>query len=462
MMQESDVQVDNLTKFGPAFQVKVLTNLINSAPFLQQSLDVLNPKFFDTDAGRWIVGTTIDYYQEYRTTPTLEVFKIELNKQTDEILKVAVKEQLRSVFQRKNDDDLEYVKNSFLEFAKQQALKTAIIKSVDLLQMGKYGDIKSLVDTALKAGQPRNIGHNWKEDFNIRLSGNARIVIPTGWPALDSLIGGGLGAGELGVFAAPPGIGKSWLLSTIGANAARAGRTVAHYTLELNENYVGLRYDTIYTGIESGKLIDNAQRVLETVESIPGNVIVKYYAARTITTNTIQAHFENLISSKIKPDIIIIDYADLMNSSTRLDNQYQEMGRVYEELRTMGAELKVPCWTASQTQRSSTQDDVIEADKIADSFQKIMTADLVVSLSRKLDDKKNHTGRAHVIKNRFGKDGVTFPMHMNTEIGKIEIFDEYSPDGETINRQMQSSHEEVKKALARKFNQLHGDLRDIG
>jgi hypothetical protein len=172
------------------------------------------------------------------------------------------------------------------------------------------------------------------------------------------------------------------------------------------------------------------------------------------------AHFENLITHKIRPDIVIIDYADLMNSSTRLDNQYQEMGRVYEELRTFGAEMGVPCWTASQTQRSSTQDDVIEANKIADSFQKIMTADLVVSLSRKLDDKRNNTGRAHVIKNRFGVDGVTYPMFIDTNIGKIDIYDGNSPDGEFITKQMQQNQEEIKKALARKFNELHGDFRD--
>jgi len=201
-------QVDTLSKYGATFQAKVLANLLSSADFLQQSLDVLNPKFFESDAGQWIIDETITYFTEYKTLPTLEVFKVEMDKLQDEVLKISIKEQLRAAFQRKNDDDLEYVKDSFLDFAKNQAIKSAIITSVDLLQVGRYGEIKDLVDKALKAGQPRNIGHNWKSDIEMRLAGNSRIVVPTGWDAIDNLIGGGLGAGELGVIAAPSGIGK--------------------------------------------------------------------------------------------------------------------------------------------------------------------------------------------------------------------------------------------------------------
>lgn len=460
MTPHHDTNVDTLTKFGTTFQSKVLASMLSSQEFLQQSLDVLNPNFFETDAGKWIVEETIDYFSEYKSLPTLEVFKIELDKHKDEVLKVAVKEQLRNAFQRKNDDDLEYVKDSFLDFAKNQALKSAIVKSVDLLQVGRYGEIKQLVDGALKAGQPRNIGHNWKEDISIRLAGTSRITVPTGWDAVDILTGGGLAAGELGVIAAPSGIGKSWALATIGAAAAKAGKRVAHYTLELNENYVGLRYDTIFTGIEPGNVTNHPEKIREMVDSIMGDIIIKYYPARSVTVHTIQAHIENLASNKMKPDIILIDYADLMRSVDKADARYQELGAIYEELRGMSGELGVPCWTASQTQRSSIQDEVIQADKISESYNKIMTADLVISLSRKLEDKANHTGRAHVIKNRFGSDGITFPVYMNTSIGKIEIYDENSSKGILLKKQMQQGESMLKNTLAKKFADLHDDFSD--
>lgn len=460
MTQQFDENVDNLAKYGPTFQAKVLANLLSSPEFLQQSLDVLNPNFFETDAGKWIVEETVDYFTQYKSLPTIEVFKIELDKHHDDVLKVAVKDQLRSAFQRKNDDDLEYIKDSFLDFAKNQAIKSAIIRSVDLLQIGQYGEIKSLIDSAMKAGQPRNIGHNWKEDIGIRLSGTSRIVVPTGWDSIDQLIGGGLGAGELGVIAAPSGIGKSWALATIGANAAKAGKRVVYYTLELNENYVGLRYDTIYTGIEPGSIPDHPQTVRDAVDSVTGDIIIKYYPARSITVHTIRAHLDHLITNKLKPDLMLIDYADLMRSVDRVDARHQELGAIYEEIRGMSGEMGIPCWTASQTQRSSIQDEVIQADKIAESYQKIMTADLVISLSRKLEDKANHTGRAHVMKNRFGADGITLPVYMNTSLGKIEIYDENSSKGILLKKQMQSGESLLKKTLAKKFADLHDDSFD--
>jgi len=443
MTPQHDTNVDNLAKFGPSFQAKVMACILSSTEFLQQSLDVLNPNFFENDAGKWIVEETINYFGNYKSLPTLEVFKLELEKEKDEVLKVAVKEQLRTAFQRKNDDDLEYVKDSFLDFAKNQALKSAIVKSVDLLQVGQYGEIKNIIDGALRAGQPRNIGHNWKEDIAMRLAGVSRICVPTGWDAIDAFTGGGLAAGELGVIAAPSGIGKSWALATIGANAAKAGKRVVHYTLELNENYVGLRYDTIFTGIEPGSITSHPDKVRDMVDNIPGDIIIKYYPARSVTVHTLRAHLEHLIGNKMKPDIMLIDYADLMRSVDRADARYQELGAIYEEIRGMSGELGIPCWTASQTQRSSIQDDIIQADKISESYNKIMTADLVISLSRKLEDKANHTGRAHLMKNRFGADGITLPVYMNTSLGKIEIYDENS-----------------SKTLAKKFNELHSDFSD--
>jgi hypothetical protein len=253
---------------------------------------------------------------------------------------------------------------------------------------------------------------------------------------------------------------NSWALATIGANAARLGKRVAHYTLELNENYVGLRYDTIFTGIEPGNITAHPEKVREVVDGIAGDIIIKYYPPRSITVHTIQAHIENLISNKLKPDIILIDYADLMRSIDRSDARYQELGAIYEELRGLSGELGIPCWTASQTQRASLNDDIIGADKISESYNKIMTADLVISLSRKLEDKANHTARAHIIKNRFGTDGVTFPVFMNTSMGKIEIYDENSSKGILLKKQMQAGEGMLKKTLAKKFSDLHDDLSD--
>lgn len=453
-----DTNVDTLAKFGPSFQAKVAAVMMQSPEFLEQSFDIINPNFFELEANKWIVKNTLTYFNEYKTLPTLEVFKVELNQQIkDDTFRTAIVEQLRGIFQRIKDTDLDYVRDSFVEFAKNQTLKSAIIKSVDLLQGGQYGEIKTLIDGAMRSGQPKTLGHDWKKDVELRLTKSARNTVATGWDIIDVQIGGGLAGGELGVIAAPSGIGKSWALSTIGANALRAGKRVVHYTLELNENYVGLRYDTIYTGIEPGKIPDNADVVRSLVETIKGEIIIKYYPAKTVTCHSLLAHIQQMTSLGFKPDVIIVDYADLLSSVARTDARYQELGAIYEELRGIAGELSIPIWTASQTQRSSIQDDVIQADKIAESYSKIMTADLVISISRKLEDKMSKTGRAHIIKNRFGPDGQTFPMIIDTGIGKIEIFDEKSVKGMALKQQMQAGEGITKQNLAKKLLEMDLD-----
>jgi len=375
----------------------------------------------------------------------------------DDTLRTSIVESLRGIFQKMKDNDLDYIKDSFLDFAKNQTLKSAIIKSVDLLQIGQYGEIKVLVDSALRSGQPKTVGHDWKKDFEKRLMKDARDTVPTGWDAIDTIIGGGLAGGELGVIIAPSGVGKSWALATIGANALKAGKKVVHYTLELNENYVGLRYDTIYTGIEPGKIPEHPEMIKELVEKISGEIIIKYYPARTITSHTVQAHIQQMASLGFKPDLIIVDYADLMSANAKTDARYQELGAVYEELRGLAGELQIPIWTASQTQRSALQDEVIQADKIAESYSKIMTADLVISISRKLEDKVHKTGRAHIIKNRFGADGQTFPMIIDASVGKIEIYDESSAKGIMLKKQMENGETVTKQNLAKKLLEMDLD-----
>ena len=180
-----DSNVDNLSKYGIEFQTKVLASIISAPEFLEQSFDVINPYFFDSDAGRWVAKKVLTYYNEYRTLPTLEYFKIEMTSETDDAIRAGIVELLRKVLTKVKDTDLNYVRDRFLDFARNQSLKSAIIKSVDLLQEGKYDSIKTLVDHALRSGQPKHVGHRWNEDVDIRLTHVCRDTVTTGWSVID-------------------------------------------------------------------------------------------------------------------------------------------------------------------------------------------------------------------------------------------------------------------------------------
>ena len=448
-MQE---QIDTLSKYGQSFQSKVVSALLTDTKFLDTISEITTSKFFENDANKWIVSEILEYHEVYRKPPTLDVFKSQLSKVDNEVLKKTVVEQLRYVFTQVGNVDLDYIKNEFTNFCINQNLKGVILQSVDLLKAGSYDRIKDLVDRAMKVGQENNLGMDYIEDYDERMQDLKRTTVPTKWQPINDLMDGGLGPGELGVVVAPSGVGKTWILTAIGAEAVRQGLSVVHYTMELSEHYVGARYDTVFTGTPSAELKDKKDEVKAKITNLKGKLLIKYFPPKGVTVKKLQQHIEKMVTLDNKPDVIIVDYADLLLShSNKSDSTYAEQGGVYIDLRGMSGELEIPVWTASQTNRSAIDSEVIEADKIADSYAKVMNADFIMSWSRKSKDKLNDTARAHIMKNRFGPDGITFPCKMNTNTGYIEVYEGTSPDGVIAQKEAASGQLETKKLLHKKY-----------
>lgn len=449
---------DTLQRYGTAFQAKVLALLMKDKPFLQQVSDIIDPEYMSSDAAKWISKTTLEYYKQYKTAPTLDALKIHVESIEVDVLKASVVMQLKDVMLNLEAEDAQFVKDQFLNFCKNQKLKNAILDSVELLKIGKYDEIKANIDNAMKAGSDRNIGHEYNESVDARYEANIRHVIETPWEVVNEIMDGGLGSGELGVFVAPAGIGKSMALVSIAAAAVQRGLNVVYYTLELAEGYVGSRFDSYYTNIPSQDLKFHIDDVKAAVGKLKGNLIIKYYPTKTATVNTLTSHLEKCIMQGFKPDIVLVDYADLLRETnvSATKRHDQALGSIYEDLRGLSGTYGFPIWTASQANRSALEDDVIGAEKIAESYSKVMIADFVVSLSRKTADKISGTGRWHIIKNRFGPDGLTFPSKMNMSVCKINIFAENTIEGIDTKKTM-ANHEEVLKAsLRNKFQELQG------
>jgi len=444
--------VDNLSKYGQSYQTKVVANLVVDRPFLEQVSDILETKYFEADTNKWIVDLTKRYFHKYKNTPTTDYFKTEVQKITDNTLQQNVLGQLKAVYQNTQHTDKEWVKNEFLTFCKNQNFKTVILNSVELLKTGQFDKIEKMVRDAVKVGQTADLGLDYKEDIEVRFEEVNRRTVATNWDVIDDLMDGGLGPGELGVIVAPSGIGKTWVLSALGAAAVKAGKNVLHYTLELTQNYVGQRYDTIFTSIPSSDLRENKDEIKEKVSRLKGGLMIKYYPPKGITANTIAAHIDMVKQTKFQPDLIIIDYADLLvSTSSKNNSDYAEQGGIYIDLRGISGEYQIPIWTASQTNRSAIDSEVIQADKIADSYAKVMNADFIISVSRKDADKLNNTARFHVMKNRFGQDGLTFPAKMDTNKGMIEVYANNSPNGIIATKEAKNGELLQKQLLHKKY-----------
>ena len=448
---------DKLSIYGTAFQVKVLSSLLTDLKFLQTSSDILNGDIFDSDSNKWLVNEIIDYFLKHKTIPTLDVIKIKINEIEDKVLQVAIIDTLREVWKHVESTDLDFVKEKCLDFCKNQVLKNAILESVNLLENQDYDGIKSLIDKSMSVGMERDIGHEYITSLEERLTDSVRTTVPTGWDIIDEVMDGGLGAGELGVIVAPAGIGKTWMLQAIGASGMKKGLTVVHYSLELNQTYVGLRYDTVFSGITTGNIKFYKEDVQKKIDQLKGNLYVKYYPTRSATVQTLNAHLKQLEMQSIKPDMVIVDYADIVKPIGTFREKRHSIGDNYERLRELAGEFEIPVWTASQANRSALEEDVIDASKVSEDYSKVMTSDFVMSISRKVEDKISNTARCHVIKNRFGVDGMTYPMMMNTNIGKIEIYESSTHGGKQQQSKMNNSEEYLRKLAKNKYEDFKID-----
>ena len=442
---------ETLTHFGHSFQKKIIVLLLFNRRFLQTINDILEPNYFDSDADKWLVRTIKKYYEKYKVEPTLEAIKIQLDEVSSEVLKKSAVDNLREAFQLREATDLNFVEEKSIEFCKNQTLKTAIMNSVDLLERHDYDGIKTTIDAAMKAGTTKDLGHDYVEGLEERLTHSTRDTVATGWDIIDEVMDGGLGKGELGVIVAPAGIGKTWCLQQIVSNSLKRGKTVIHYTLELNQSYIGLRYDTIFSGIPTGEIKFQQQVVRKSLEKITGKLLIKYFPTRSASVQTLNAHLKQVELSGFKPNLVIVDYADIMRDISGVKELRHQLGNIYEDLRGMAGEMEIPIWTASQANRSALDVDEIGAEYIAEAYSKVMTSDFVLSVSRKIEDKVGNTARFHVIKNRFGIDGITYPATMNTNIGKIDIHRPSSLSGQETSRKMMNSEEFLKQTLRGKY-----------
>jgi len=449
----------NIDQYGHGFQIKVISSLLTHKEFLTNIHDILSDEYFSNQAHKWIIKEILQYYDKYNTNPSMEVLKVEVQKVENDVLKLSIKEQLREAY-KSSDEDLKYVQEEFSTFCKNQQLKKALLGSVDLLKAGDYDSIKFMIENALKAGQDKNIGHEYNKDLEARFREDNRVTIPTPWEEINKLLQGGLGGGDFGLIFGNPGGGKSWSLVALGGYAVRLGYNVVHYTLELGEDYVGRRYDAFFTNVPVNKILQHRDKVEEVLPQIPGKLIIKEFPTGRATISTIESHIRKVSDLDVKPDLIIIDYVDLLSTRKRTADRKGEIDDIYTSTKGLARELKVPIWSVSQVNRAGSKDDVIEGDKAAGSYDKIMITDFCISLSRKKEDKVNGTGRFHIMKNRYGMDGLTFGVKADTSTGHFEVHnydaDDYETSPPTNQSQSYSDFDSYdRKTLSKQFFELN-------
>jgi hypothetical protein len=224
--------------------------------------------------------------------------------------------------------------------------------------------------------------------------------------------------------------------------------------MELTEAAVGLRYDSNLCDIDSNLVIDNKDLVLETYRKQKlGRLIIKEFPTNTATIYTLRAHIERLNIKGFQPGLIIIDYADIMRSTRRYDSLRHELKLIYEELRAFAMEKRVPIWTASQSNKEGSMTEIVDLNNMSEAYGKAMVADVVLSISRRSFEKSTGHGRLYVAKNRAGRDGLVFPIMIDTARSKFTIIG----NAGGIESATKDDEAEMKKALREKLREIKNE-----
>ena len=413
----------SFSRYGKAFQEGLVQIIYEDRPFADQITEVLDTNFLELEYLRVFVEKIINYRDRYGTHPSAEavitMLRTELDSE-DEIVRKQVREYFAKIT-AKEATDTQYIKEQSLDFCRKQNLKEAMMKSVGLLQSCSFDEISKTINDSLKLGSDNNFGYDYLADFEKRFIPKHRLPVTTGWKQIDDICGGGLGKSELGVVIAPTGAGKSFCLVHLGAQGLKEGKVVVHYTLELGDTIIATRYDSCLTGYPLSDIINFKDEVYEEIKDIDGKLIVKEYTTKSASTNTIKSHLNKLIKRGIKPGMIIVDYADLLKPVVVRKEKRNELESIYEELRGISTEYGCPIWTASQTNRSGLNAEVITMEQISEAFNKCFVADFIFSVSRTIEDKQNNQGKIFIAKNRNGPDGMIYDIFMDPSSASIRV-----------------------------------------
>jgi len=422
-------------EFSENIQRGILYLLKSNKDFYLQIINLVNPEYFEYPSHSKIFATVKEHYEKYSSLPTDEFILQDVKS------KITPRENLSDY-----QDELHFINNldtstttnsdylmDLVEgFAKKEAMKSAISESILLIKEERMEEVEGLVKKALLVNRDVDVGQNyfsdlserWNRVFNKKEENKYSTFLPT----INKSLEGGLGSKELAMVVAPPGVGKSLFLVNQGVHSLMEGKKVLYVSLEMSEDKIAQRFDSITTLIPQRKLkeVSSQISVKERLElfqkEFPGSkLVIKEFPTSQASINTLRNLLVQLDNyDDFTPDLLIVDYLELMRPTRDIQQEYQAQQRISEELRGIAMEYNFLVWTATQTNRQGRMVKIITDAELGDSYGKIRTCDFALSLNQTEEEFDEGNMRGYVIKSRNGRPRFIVPMEVDYSILRMQ------------------------------------------
>ena len=417
------------TDYGVDVQHLYLEMMLADAQTFVRCTSIFDPTLFDRKLQK-SAEFLQNYVEEHNVLPTPDI----INAATGSNFKQQM--DLR-------EEHFDWLMGDFETFIKHKGLEKAILESADLLEKGEYGPVEEMIKKAVQIGLTKDMGTDYFADPRARLMKikDKNGQVSTGWKSVDDKLFGGMNRGELNIFAAGSGGGKSLFLANLGCNWALQGLNVLYLTFELSEELVSMRVDSMMTGIPSREIfksIDDVEMKVKVIGKKSGHYQVKYMPSGK-TSNDIRAYMKEYeIKMGHKIDVLLVDYLDLLmpiSKKISAENLFIKDKYVSEELRNLAMEKKCVFVTAAQLNRGAVEEVEFDHSHISGGLSKIQTADNVFGIFTSRAMREHGRYQIQLMKTR-SSSGVGMKIDLGFDIDTLRItdLDEAEQDDPTTRR----------------------------
>ena len=424
------------------FENILLLNALTDQEYLSSIVSHLDPSLFnDKNIGR-IVSKVSEFFVQHGAVPSVTEIKARLTSEEDRKALAELKPRLSQLDSSYNKEEL--ISNTE-KFLKERFIYKTILNVAEKFSDNSFKIEDTLADfeKAYNLTLQENLGHWYFEDIDkhVKELTTTYNPVPTGWKFLDDRTEGGLFPKTLTIFAGQVNVGKSIVLGNIATNMVLEGKNVLLVSLEMSEFMYAKRISAQMTQIPHGDLKTFTTELREQVKHIEKNLssklVIKEYPPKTVTVRQIDSYITKLKHKGFHPDIIVIDYINLIQPVSKGLNSYESIKEIAEQLRAMAFKYNLPVVSATQLNRGNFNTSSPGMEGIADSIGLAATADLICSLWREEEDIELGIINMGLQKNRFGPNfgSAAFKCNYNTltlkETNK-DYFEEDGPSTESV------------------------------